>query len=137
MIQDVADKPVRPRSVRSQTGPIRVALVGCGAVAKANLLPVLAGHERLAVAALVDRDAARARALGDAYGVQEILTDIAALDAKTVDAVVLATPPAHHAPATLALAAKGLHVFVEKPMATSLTDAHAMVEAADAAGIQL
>ena len=47
--------------------------------------------------------------------------------------LVVATPPAHHAPATLDLLGRGWHVFVEKPMATSTRDADAMVAAADAA----
>ena len=50
---------------------------------------------------------------------------------------MLATPPAHHAPATIELASRRKHVFVEKPMATSLADAEAMVAAADAGGVAL
>jgi predicted dehydrogenase/nucleoside-diphosphate-sugar epimerase len=109
---------------------LRVAVVGCGAVSKANLLPVLAGHDGLTIAALVDRDEARARELASAYGVGRVATDMAAV-MDDVDAVVLATPPAHHAPATIDLAARGKHVLVEKPMAVTLADARAMVEACD------
>ncbi len=50
---------------------------------------------------------------------------------------MLATPPAHHAPATLDLVGRGFHVFVEKPMAIRAADAEAMVLAADAAGVVL
>lgn len=124
-----------PRSVRS--GPLRVALVGCGAVARANLVPVLAGHDRLKLTALVDRDEDRARELAAPYQVPRVLTDLDALTPDVADAVILATPPAHHAPATLALAARGLHVFVEKPMAITAANAEAMVEAADRAGVAL
>ncbi|MEO7192526.1 MAG: NAD-dependent epimerase/dehydratase family protein [Vicinamibacterales bacterium] len=115
---------------------LRVAVVGCGAVTRANLMPVLAGHDGLTVAALVDRDAARAQALASSYGVSRVVTDLnSVLD--DVDAVVLATPPAHHAPATIDLAARGKHVFVEKPMAMTLPDAESMVAAADRAGVTL
>jgi len=105
-------------------------------VAKASLLPVLAGHDRLKVTTLVDRDEARARALASAYSVAHVVTDLNALG-DDVDAVVLATPPAHHAPATLAQVAKGRHVLVEKPMAITSADAEAMVAAADRAGVVL
>jgi len=54
--------------------------------------------------------------------------------ASEAGAAVVATPPAHHAPATLDFIARGWHVFVEKPMATATRDAEAMVAAADAAG---
>ncbi len=117
--------------------PLRVALVGCGAVSKASLLPVLAGHERVSIYALVDRNERRARELADAYGIPRVLADADALTREQVDALVLATPPAHHAPATIAAAAKGLHVFVEKPLAIRAADARAMVEAGDRAGVVL
>jgi predicted dehydrogenase/nucleoside-diphosphate-sugar epimerase len=116
---------------------IRLAVIGCGAVTRNSLLPVLAGHERFELVALVDRSLPRARELADAYGVSGVLDDIAALSANEIDAVVLATPPAHHAPATLELLKRGLHVFVEKPMATTAADAEAMVAAARAAGLAL
>jgi predicted dehydrogenase/nucleoside-diphosphate-sugar epimerase len=115
----------------------RIAVVGCGAVARENLLPVLAGHDGLVLTTLVDRDEARARGLARAYSVGSVLTDLDGLTKDVVDAVVLATPPAHHAPATIALAGRGLHVFVEKPMATTASDAEAMVAAADRAGVAL
>ena len=115
----------------------RIALVGCGAVARENLLPVLAGHEGLELTALVDRDEKRARALAEAYGVPSVLTDLDRLDRGQLDGVVLATPPAHHAPGTIACASKGLHVFVEKPMAITAADAQAMVAAASQAGVTL
>ena len=100
-------------------------------------MPVLAGHDRVVLTALVDRDSARARALADAYGVKDTLTDLDAITPAIADAVVLATPPAHHAPATIAAAGRGLHVFVEKPMAINRADAEAMVAAADRAGVTL
>jgi predicted dehydrogenase/nucleoside-diphosphate-sugar epimerase len=115
----------------------RVAVVGCGAVTKASLLPVLAGHDRIEVVALVDRDIDRARELADAYKIPTVHADVTAIGRAQVDGVVLATPPAHHAPATLGLVDMGIHVFVEKPMATSAADADAMVRAADQAGVVL
>src|SRR4051812_31756312 len=127
---DVPTEHSRPR-------PFRVALVGCGAVSRENLLPVLAGHDGIVVGPLVDRDERRARALADAYGISSVLTDADALTREHVDGVILATPPAHHAPATIACASRGLHVLVEKPMAITATDARAMVDAADRAGITL
>ncbi len=108
-------------------------LVGCGAVTRASLLPVLAGHDAVSIHALVDRDERRARELADAYGIATVLTDADALSPRDVDGLVLATPPAHHAPATLAALEKGLHVFVEKPMALRAVDARAMVDAASRA----
>lgn len=117
--------------------PFRIAVVGIGAVARESLLPVLAGHPGVVLGPLVDRDERRAREMAAAYGVSAVLTDMSALTTSMVDGVILATPPAHHAAATIALASKGLHVLVEKPMAIALADAEAMVKAADAAHVAL
>ncbi len=54
-----------------------------------------------------------------------------------LDAVSLATPPFVHEPATLAAAQAGKHVFCEKPMARTATEARSMRDACDAAGVKL
>jgi predicted dehydrogenase len=54
-----------------------------------------------------------------------------------VDAVVIATPPASHAPLGLAAIAAGKHVLIEKPLATTTDAARSLVDAADAAGVVL
>ena len=54
-----------------------------------------------------------------------------------LDAVSLATPPFVHEPATVAAANFGKHVFCEKPMARTATEAKNMRDACDAAGVKL
>jgi predicted dehydrogenase len=54
-----------------------------------------------------------------------------------VDAVVVATPPATHRAVALEAIRAGKHVLVEKPLATSLADAQALVDAAREAGVTL
>ena len=54
-----------------------------------------------------------------------------------VDAVCICTPSGQHARQTLAAAAAGKHVLVEKPMALSLEDADAMIAACRQNGVQL
>jgi predicted dehydrogenase/nucleoside-diphosphate-sugar epimerase len=117
--------------------PVRLAIVGCGAMVRENLLPVLAGHDRVRLVALVDVNEAAARSLADAYGVPVVLTSTSALDRDMVDAVIVATPPALHAEQTVELARRGLHVFVEKPMAIAAGDAARMVAVARDAGVTL
>src|SRR5262249_54187194 len=113
-------------AARQHNGVLRVALVGCGAIAKSLHLPVLAGHERIELVALVDRDVARAQEVARGYGIASVLADVGQIDPERVDAAIVATPPQHHAPATIDLLRRGMHVLVEKPMATSATDAEAM-----------
>jgi predicted dehydrogenase/nucleoside-diphosphate-sugar epimerase len=118
-------------------GPARVAVVGCGAISRSYHLPVLAGHEGVRLAALVDRDVERARELARSYGVPCVAADINDLAPGSFDAAVVATPPSHHAPCCVELARRGVHVLVEKPIAVRADDARAMVEAARAAGVVL
>ena len=47
-------------------------------------------------------------------------------EAKNLDAVAIATPNHHHAPAALLAMAKGLHVYVEKPMALTVEEVRLM-----------
>lgn len=54
-----------------------------------------------------------------------------------VDAVAIATPSGTHAGIAAGALEAGLHVFVEKPMATDLADARSLAAAAAAAGLQL
>ena len=117
--------------------PLRVAVVGCGAMSREFHLPVLAGHPDVRLVALVDRDETRARELARGYAVEAVFASEEALDRSVTDAVVIATPAAHHAPATLTLLARGLHVLVEKPVALNARDAAAMAEAADRHGVVL
>lgn len=125
----------RERSLVS--APVRVAVVGCGAMTRQNLMPVLSGYERIRVAALVDINAANAQTLADSYTVPRVLTSIDALNRDLVDAVIIATPPALHAPQAVELAGRGLHLFVEKPMVLDLAEGERMLEAAARAGIAL
>ncbi len=116
---------------------LRVAIIGCGAVAERYHLPVLAGHEGVRLVALVDRDVQRVKPLADAYKIATVLTDAADLTTDMIDAAVIATPPGHHAACTKMLLERGIHVLVEKPMATTLADAESMVATADRTGMVL
>jgi predicted dehydrogenase/nucleoside-diphosphate-sugar epimerase len=134
MLVEPAEQRIRSKP---HTVPLRVALIGCGAISQQLHLPILGGHEGIKLAALVDRDVERARQFAKGYGVETVLADAAELHPENIDAAVVATPPFHHAPCTLALLKRGIHVLVEKPMATNYADAQAMVEAAEASGTVL
>ena len=112
-------------------GRLRTALIGCGKVAIDFHLPILTGHEGIQLVAMVDRDAKRCAELAQAYGVPLVMEDAADLRPEDIDAAIIATPPFHHAPCALQLMQRGIHVFVEKPMATSYADAVAMVRTAE------
>jgi predicted dehydrogenase len=115
--------------------PVRVALLGCGAIATAVHLRVLMHLETAEVVALADPDpAARDRARHLA-GVEPTADPWSVVGRPDVDAVVVTTPSATHAELAAAAAAAGKHLYVEKPLATSREDGRRVVDAVDAAGV--
>jgi predicted dehydrogenase/nucleoside-diphosphate-sugar epimerase len=118
------------------TPPFSIAVIGCGTMAEQFHLPVLAGHEQLRLAVLVDRNLQRARQLASRYGV-EAVADIDDLQPGSITAAVIATPPYHHHPGAVALMRRAVHVLVEKPMAFDAAQAQDMVATAEQHGVVL
>ena len=77
-----------------------------------------------------------ARTLAERFGCAWT-TSLDQLASSDVDAVTIATPDHLHAEPTLAMLRAGKHVLVEKPLATSVSEALAMTEAAEASGLKL
>lgn len=115
---------------------LRLGIAGLGR-AFMLMLPTLACHPRLELVAAADpRPEARGRFVADFGGrAHETVEDLCA-DAG-VEAVYVASPHQFHVRHVGLAAAAGKHVLVEKPMALTLEDAQAMIDAADAAGIRL
>jgi predicted dehydrogenase/nucleoside-diphosphate-sugar epimerase len=127
----------QPRRLPLVARAVRLAVIGCGAIAEQMHLPVLAGHEGVEPVALVDRDLSRARKLADGYGVKLVFRDADDLSADDFDAAIIATPPFHHAPCSIGLMRRGIHVLVEKPMALNLAEAEEMCRVAEENGVVL
>ena len=110
----------------------RVGLIGAGRMGS-NHARALAGHPRLVLAAVADRDPARAAALGQHYDVP-VAADAAAL-AGSVDAVVIATSSASHAEVARRVLAAGRPCLIEKPLALTEADCLDLVVLAASLGI--
>jgi len=85
---------------------------------------------------VVDTDPSRLAAVLRAYPTIRLATALEDV-LPAVDAVVIATPSATHARLALTAIHAGRHVFVEKPLATSVADCQKLVDAADAHGVLL
>lgn len=110
---------------------LRLAVVGCGAVAAIHHLPALSLCRSAEAVVLVDADLGRARDLAARFGVPETATDIRSLPGR-VDAAIVALPNSLHAPVSIDLLRQGVHVLVEKPMALNVRECDAMIAAAEA-----
>src|SRR3954452_19681071 len=121
---------------RCSSASIRVVIAGCGEVTQIMHLPTLAQLPDLfEVTALCDVSRRVLDGVGGAWGVEQRLTDVAALVARDdVDAVLVANPDAFHAESTLAALAAGKDVLVEKPMCIGLRECDAIAAAAERAG---
>lgn len=117
------------------TRPYRVVLAGCGGISRAWLEPLKRLPE-LELVGLVDLVEATAQARAAEFGFQVPTgSDLNAMLLETrPDLVFNCTVPEAHCSVTLAALAAGAHVFGEKPLADSLSEAEAMVRAARDAG---
>ncbi len=82
-------------------------------------------------------EGSRAPSLAAEYGVDAADGAAALLARDDVEAVLICTPHSTHRPLTVAAAAAGKHVYIEKPMAVTLADCDAMVAACREAGVLL
>ncbi|MFN8667874.1 MAG: Gfo/Idh/MocA family oxidoreductase [Gemmatimonadaceae bacterium] len=97
--------------------PVRIAVVGAGAISQMAHLPVLSKLRGAQVVALCDNDRAKARALADRFGIPDAFNDIDdLLDYDQLDAAVVTTPSHLHEPQVLQLLAAGLDVLCERPL---------------------
>ena len=116
--------------------PVRLGVAGLGR-AFTLMLPTLAAHPDVELVAAADpRREARDRFAAD-FGAKAHESVEALCDDANVQAVYVATPHRFHAQHAVLAASRGKHVLVEKPMALTLAEAQAMVDAARAGGVHL
>ena len=112
---------------------VRVGLVGLGSNGS-SFAEIYRGHPQVELVAVADANPARAEAaegLGAVfYGSYDELVLLPELDVVSVH-----LPDRLHADASLKALQAGKHVFVEKPMATTIGDCHKMIDAMDRTGL--
>jgi predicted dehydrogenase len=107
---------------------IRIGVVGCGVVATAYYLPYLMEHADLVAVCDIypERTAECMRLFGAREQYQDYDDMIRRAD---IEAVLILTGPGTHARFTLTAVEAGKHVLLQKPMATTMEDARAIVAA--------
>lgn len=108
-----------------------IGLIGCGYAARTRHLPALARVTEARVVAVSDLDVAAAEETASEWGVPRVHGSAAELLADPqVDAVAVCVPAASHVEVALAALEARRHVFIEKPLALSLTEADRLIERA-------
>jgi predicted dehydrogenase len=115
--------------------PVRVAIIGLGAVAEAHIAAYLALPE-VEIVAVVDPRPERTAEVAARLSAPGFLTCAEMLEQIKPDIGCVLSTVASHRPITEQLANAGVHVLCEKPMTTSLEDALAMAEACRRNGVE-
>jgi predicted dehydrogenase len=127
---------------QSQGQKLRYCIVGLGRISMQHFMPGVRQSEHSQITALVSGHRQKAEKMAAEYKVP--LKNIYTYDNydgiagnKDIDAVYIALPNSMHAEYTIRAAKAGKHVLSEKPMATTVKDSQAMIDACRKAGKKL
>lgn len=117
---------------------IRWGILGCGDVTEVKSGPALQRAERSSVIACMRRNGTKAEDYAARHKIRRAYADADDLiNDEDVDAVYIATPPDSHAELAIRAMHAGKPVLVEKPMALSVAECDAMIEASEETGQSL
>lgn len=114
--------------------PLRLGVVGTGAIAQIVYVPIFREREDVTLAAMADRDPHKAETLSRRFGVPLVMDAEDILTFDELDAIVVCTPNALHEEQAIAALEAGKHVLVERPMALSAAGTQRVLDAAEASG---
>lgn len=110
---------------------VRLAIVGAGKIAEIHLPAALSSHQ-IEVVAIVDPALERGQRLADDFEIRPRIAKSVEDVVADIDAAVVATPNHTHHAISMACISAGVHILIEKPLATTWKDGDAMVRAAEA-----
>lgn len=122
----------RPRGPR--TDPVRVGVLGAGAISQIVHLPILTERTDVDVTALSDQDDHKARAIAERFGVNRVESDEDLLHDDEIEAVFVCTPNHLHEAQAMAALEAGKDVLVERPLALTADGAERVARTAERTG---
>jgi predicted dehydrogenase len=112
--------------------PLKLGIIGAGAITQVAHLPVLRKLKGIEVVAICDIDLPKARALADRFQVRDAFSDIEELlEYETLDAIAICTPNHLHEPHVVAALSRGVHVLVERPLSLTAAGTQRILRQAD------
>ena len=115
---------------------LKVGMIGAGIISASHLAAV-ANHPDTCLTAVADLVEEKARQAAEPYGAR-VYTDYEAMLAQEpLDLAIINLPHGLHEACVLACAGRGIHILLEKPMATTYAACRRMNEACQAAGVLL
>ncbi|WP_337175561.1 Gfo/Idh/MocA family oxidoreductase [Paludisphaera sp.] len=125
---------------RVTNGKVRYGIVGVGAISQGSFMPGVRNTKNSTITAIVTGDTDKAEAMRETYGDLAVYhyDDLDKLIADdVVDALYVATPNHLHTPYVVPALKAGIHVLLEKPMATTEGECKEMMAAAEESGAKL
>ena len=120
----------------ADASPVRVVVAGLGRMGLRHARNA-AASSRVELAAVADADGATAERVGAELGVAAYTDVERMLEAERPAGLLIVTPPGTHAPLIELAAARGVHVFCEKPLSNDGPAAARALEVAERAGIRV
>jgi len=118
--------------------PIKVGIIGTGAIAQVSHLPAWKRNEDAEIVALCDINKNKVQFVAEKYGVAHVFHDPEELlRLPELDAVDICTPTHTHMELAIAALSADKHVLVEKPMARNYQESERMVKEAERRGKHL
>ncbi|GAA2747223.1 Gfo/Idh/MocA family oxidoreductase [Terrabacter aerolatus] len=117
--------------------PVRFGLIGAGRIGTHHATTLARRLGEAELVAVADPRVAAAERLGEELGAEWLADPQDLIDDPRIEAVAITCASTAHADLVVAAAAAGKAVFVEKPMAMTLSDADRAIDAARGAGIPL
>jgi myo-inositol 2-dehydrogenase / D-chiro-inositol 1-dehydrogenase len=114
---------------------IRVGFLGTGNISQRHFTALASLRDRVEVVAVCDVVEERARTAAAPFGARVHLSSHEMLARERLDALYVCLPPDAHVDQELAAAARGIHLFVEKPLPLDLAKAEQIARAVRANGI--
>jgi len=119
------------------TKRVKVGVIGVGRMGERHVKMYRRSPD-VELVAVADADRSRAEEVAKEYAIPHAYGDFTKLLAhKEIDAVSIATPDSLHVEPTVASAEAGKHILLEKPIATTLEDADAILKAAKRAAVKV
>jgi len=117
---------------------VRIGLIGCGRMAQRFHIKTLLKMENAELTALCDTREKIAREIASRYHVKAVYNDYKdLLTNEKIKAVIISTPPESHSKILEDAAEAGKHIFIEKPMTTTIEECKRAIEVCDSNKVKL
>lgn len=118
----------------SDKAPIRLGIIGAGAISQIVHLPILAERRDVDLVAMADQDIHKAETLSRRFSVPLVMDTESLIAHDELDAIVVCTPNGLHEEMSIAALEAGRHVLVERPLATTSAGAARVIDAGERSG---